>query len=75
MAVAAAVQGVGLAYRGEDLLRPLIDQGKLVPLLEKWCGTISGWYLCYPKQRYTSPNVRAFVDFLRRARNRARVRR
>lgn len=69
MAVAAAVQGVGLAYRGEDLLRPLINQGKLVQLLEKWCGTISGWYLCYPKQRYTSPNVRAFVDFLRYAKN------
>jgi DNA-binding transcriptional LysR family regulator len=67
MAVAAALQGVGLAFRGEELLRHLIDQGKLVPLLEEWCGTFPGWYLCYPKQRYTSPGVRAFVDFLRRA--------
>jgi DNA-binding transcriptional LysR family regulator len=65
MAVAAAVQGVGLALRGEELLRPLIDQGKLVPLLEEWCGAFPGWYLCHPKQRYISPSVRAFVDFLR----------
>jgi DNA-binding transcriptional LysR family regulator len=65
MAVAAAVQGVGLAFRGEELLRPLIDEGKLVPLLEEWCGAFPGWFLCYPKQRYISPSVRAFVDFLR----------
>jgi DNA-binding transcriptional LysR family regulator len=65
MAVAAAVQGVGLAFRAEELVRPLIDQGKLVPLLEEWCGTIPGWYLCYPKQRYVSPGTRAFVEFLR----------
>lgn len=70
MAVAAAVQGVGLAFRGEELLRPLIDQGKLVPLLEEWCGTFPGWYLCYPKQRYISPNVRAFVHLLRRSTDR-----
>ena len=67
MAVAAAVQGVGLAYRGKELLRPLIDRGRLVPLLEAWCGPFPGWYLCYPKQRYMSPSVRAFIDFLRRS--------
>ena len=64
LTVAAAVQGVGLAFRAEELLRPLIDQGKLVPLLEEWCGTFPGWHLCYPKQRYVSPSVRAFVDFV-----------
>jgi DNA-binding transcriptional LysR family regulator len=69
MAVAAAVQGVGLAFRAEELLRPLIDQGKLVPLLEEWCGTFPGWFLCYPKQRYTSPSVCALVDFVRRSKN------
>jgi DNA-binding transcriptional LysR family regulator len=64
LAVAAAVQGVGLAFRGEELLRPLIGQGRLVPLLEEWCGAFPGWYLCHPKQRYISPSVRAFVDFV-----------
>jgi DNA-binding transcriptional LysR family regulator len=72
MAVAAAVQGVGLAFRGEELLRPLIDQGKLVPLLEEWCGPVPGWHLCYPKQRYISPSLRAFVGFLRRSTDRRR---
>jgi DNA-binding transcriptional LysR family regulator len=45
---------------------PLIEDGKLVPLLEEWCGTFPGWFLCYPSQRYTPPSLRAFVDFLRR---------
>jgi len=66
MAIAAAVQGVGIAFWAEELLRPLIDEGKLVALLEEWCGTFPGWFLYYPKQRYTPPCLRAFVDFLRR---------
>jgi DNA-binding transcriptional LysR family regulator len=66
MAIAAAVQGVGLAFWAEELVRPLIDDGKLVPLLEDWCGAFPGWFLYYPKQRHTPPGVRAFVDFLRR---------
>jgi DNA-binding transcriptional LysR family regulator len=70
MAVAAAVQGVGLAFRGEELLRPLIDAGRLVPLLESWCGRFPGWYLCYPKQRLILPAVHAFVEFLRRSADR-----
>ena len=66
MAIAAAVQGVGIAFWAEELVRPLIDEGKLVALLEEWCGTFPGWFLYYPKQRRTPPGVRAFVDFLRR---------
>jgi DNA-binding transcriptional LysR family regulator len=66
MAIAAAVQGVGIAFWAEELLRPLIKAGRLVPLLEEWCGSFPGWYVYYPKQRHTPPTVRAFVDFLRR---------
>jgi DNA-binding transcriptional LysR family regulator len=64
-AVAAALQGVGIAFWAEERLRPLIDEGKLVPLLEEWSGSFPGWYLYYPKQRHTPPSIRAFVDFCR----------
>lgn len=67
MAIAAAVQGVGIAFWAEDLLRPLIDAGRLVSLLDDWCTTFPGWFLCYQKQRHTPLAVRAFVDFLRYA--------
>jgi DNA-binding transcriptional LysR family regulator len=65
MAVVAALQGVGIAFWAEERVRPLIDEGKLIPLLEEWCGIFPGWFLYYPKQRCTPLNVRAFVDFLR----------
>lgn len=67
MAIAAALQGVGIAFWAEERMGTYIEQGKLVPLLDKWCGAFPGWYLCYPKQRYTPQSVRAFVDFLRQA--------
>jgi DNA-binding transcriptional LysR family regulator len=66
LALTAAVQGAGIAFWAENLVRPLIDAGKLAPLLEAWCGTFPGWYLYYPKQRQTPPAVRAFVTFLRK---------
>jgi len=67
MALSAAVQGVGIAFWAEELVRPLIEAGRLVPLLEDWCAPFPGWYLCYPRQSHTPPALRAFVDFLRRA--------
>lgn len=68
MAIAAAVQGVGIAFWAKALLRPLIEAGRLVPLLEEWSGTFPGWHLCYPRQRHMPASLRAFADFLRRAR-------
>lgn len=68
LAIAAAVQGVGLAFWAEDLVRPLIAAGKLMPLLEDWCAPFPGWYLCYPRQRGMLASLRAFVDFLKQER-------
>jgi len=67
LALAAALQGVGIAFWAEFRVRALIDEGRLVPLLEDWSGTYPGWHLYYPKQRYTPSTVRAFADFMRRS--------
>nr|HML29703.1 LysR substrate-binding domain-containing protein [Hyphomicrobium sp.] len=61
----AAVQGVGIAFWTEHAVRPFIDEGRLVPMLEKFSPYFPGWYLTYPRQRYMSAAVRAVVDFLR----------
>jgi DNA-binding transcriptional LysR family regulator len=66
LAVSAAVQGVGIAFWAEERLHPLIAEGKLVPLLEDWCGSFPGWFAYYPRQRSMPLSVRAFVDSLRR---------
>jgi DNA-binding transcriptional LysR family regulator len=66
-ALQAALQGVGIAFYGEHAVRPYIDTGELVPLLEEYSASFPGWHLCYTKQRHTSAPVRAFVDFVRHA--------
>jgi DNA-binding transcriptional LysR family regulator len=68
VALQAAAQGVGIAfaYWSDRWLRPLIEDGRLVPLLEEFSPPFPGWFLYYPKQRYAAPAIRALVDFLRR---------
>ncbi|MGE4483360.1 LysR family transcriptional regulator [Acidocella sp.] len=65
VALAAALQGVGIAFWVEHILRPHIEAGRLVPLLEAFSPPYPGWHLYYPSQRALSGAVRAFVDFCR----------
>ena len=65
LAIEAAVDGIGIAFWVEDMLRPLIEQGRLVGLLEEWSAPFPGFYLCYPQQRQMAPALRAFIDFVR----------
>jgi DNA-binding transcriptional LysR family regulator len=65
LAIEAAVDGIGIAFWVEDMLRPLIEQGRLVGLLEEWSAPFPGFYLCYPQQRQMAPALRAFIDFVK----------
>lgn len=58
----ALLGGVGIAFWVEHELRPLIDRGLLVPLLEDWSAPFPGFFLCYPQQRQMAPALRAFID-------------
>ena len=49
----------------EDWLRPHLDSGALVPILEPWWQTFSGPFLYYPGRRYLPSPLRAFVDFIK----------
>jgi len=66
-ALIAAAQGVGVAfaYWSSQWMQPLINAGKLVPLLESYSPDFPGWYLYYARQQHTPPAVRAVIDFLR----------
>ncbi len=63
--VHTAVEGGGIVYLFEDWLRPLIDEGKLEPVLEEWWPSFSGPYLYYPGRRLVPPTLRAFLDYLK----------
>ncbi len=65
LAVSAAVAGVGIIHLFEDWLRPALDSGALVPVLEPWWQNFSGPFLYYPGRRHLPAPLRAFVDFIK----------
>ncbi|WNG54664.1 LysR family transcriptional regulator [Archangium gephyra] len=64
--VAAAIEGTGILYLFEDLLRPHFGSGALTPILARWWLRFPGPFLYYSSRRHMPPPLRAFVDFVRR---------
>ena len=63
--IGAALDGLGIIHLFEDRLRPAIDDGALVPVLEPWWQTFSGPFLYFPGRRLMPAPLRAFVDFIK----------
>jgi DNA-binding transcriptional LysR family regulator len=61
----AVLDGLGVGYFPEILVSSYIANGRLVRLLEDWCGHFPGLYLFYPSRRQMPGPLRAFVDFMR----------
>lgn len=66
LAVDAAIGGSGVIYLFEDWLRPHLDSGALMPVLEPWWPSFSGPFLYYSGRRHVPAPLRAFVDFIAR---------
>lgn len=65
LAILAAISGLGIVSSFEDWLRPALDDGRLVPILEPWWPSFEGPFLYYSSRRHMPPPLRAFVDFLK----------
>lgn len=65
LAVDAALRGFGVAFLPEEAVRPYVQRGKLVQVLDRFCPTVSGFHLYYPSRRQNSPAFQAVVDALR----------
>lgn len=65
LAVDAALSGVGLTLVLEDQVTALVEQGRLVRVLEDWCPPYPGFMLYYPRQRRVTSALRAFIEFIR----------
>jgi DNA-binding transcriptional LysR family regulator len=63
--LSAALEGYGLAYVPEDLVRQHVAEGHLVQVLKDWCPTFPGYHLYYPSRRQSSPAFALVVDTLR----------
>ncbi|NMO15684.1 LysR family transcriptional regulator [Pyxidicoccus fallax] len=66
-ALRAALAGLGIHFAVDQVVRPYLADGRLVPLLEAWSAPFPGLFLCYPRQRQMAPALRAFIDHLRSA--------
>ncbi len=62
--VQAALQGMGVIHVLDIFVADLINQGKLVELLPGWDTKVRTFHAVTVKSRFTSPKVRAFIDYL-----------
>jgi DNA-binding transcriptional LysR family regulator len=62
--------GLGLTMGMEEAVRPYIDRGQVVPVLEPYCPPFAGFYLYYPQRRQASPALRALIGYLLELRQR-----
>jgi len=63
--IRAALDGVGLAFLGEDLAAPHLASGALVRVLEPWCQPFPGFFLYYPSRRQQPAALTALINTLR----------
>ena len=61
----AAVRGLGLAYMPEDQVRDLVEENKLIRVLEDWCEPFPGYHLYYANRRHASPAFALVLEALR----------
>lgn len=61
----AALDGVGIAYLGEPVVKPYLDNGRLVRLLPEWDYLIPGFFLYHPSRRQPPMPLQVFLDFIR----------
>jgi DNA-binding transcriptional LysR family regulator len=61
----AALDGMGLAYLPEDLVKPPLAEGRLKRVLRDWCAPFPGYHLYYPSRRQSSAAFALLVDALR----------
>ncbi|KHJ55692.1 LysR family transcriptional regulator [Aureimonas altamirensis] len=61
-----ALSGGGITFAPLDTLRPHIDTGELVPLLESFLPPFPGFFLYFPQRRNMAPKLRALIAHVRR---------
>jgi DNA-binding transcriptional LysR family regulator len=63
--VDAAIDGIGIAFVPDHLVRDALRDGHLERVLTDWCPVLPGLCLYYPGHRHVSSGLRALIDTLR----------
>lgn len=61
----AALDGYGLAFLFEDMVRDHLAQGRLISVLDDWTPPFTGYHLYYPSRRHASPAFSLLINALR----------
>lgn len=61
----AAVDGHGVIYTSEDVVRDKVKSGKLEIILNQYSAQSDGFYLYYPNRDQMLPKLRAFIDHVK----------
>lgn len=61
-----AIAGVGLTINYQRTVRPHVEAGTLVPVLEEYSEPFPGFFLYFPRRRHRSAALRALIDFVRK---------
>lgn len=59
-----AAAGAGLTLGGDEAVRPYIERGELIAVLEEFSTPFPGFYLYYPQRRQAAAPLRALVNYL-----------
>jgi DNA-binding transcriptional LysR family regulator len=63
--IRAALDGIGLAFVGEDKIAQHLASGALLRVLEDWCQPFPGFFLYYPSRRQQPAALSALINTLR----------
>lgn len=63
--IRAAIDGIGLAFVGEDKVAQDLASGALIRVLEDWCQPFPGFFLYYPSRRQQPAALSALINTLR----------
>lgn len=69
--VRAALDSLGIAYMINGYIEPLIEQGRLVRVLQEWSPVLPALHLYYPDRRRVPAKLRVLINFLRAEREAA----
>jgi DNA-binding transcriptional LysR family regulator len=72
MWLSAILDGVGIGYLPEQMVKPHLEQGRLVPFLQDWSRTIDGVFLYHPSRRQMPMPLMLFMRFIEKQRKHAR---
>jgi LysR family transcriptional regulator for bpeEF and oprC len=60
----AGLAGLGVIMTADFMLRPYLDDGRLVPIMTDWVTDAIPIHVVYPQNRHLSAKVRVFVEWV-----------